>query len=248
MLSTCLFYGIIRVWKTITYINGDIMNRMTVRDIDEERFFKIPKVLNEDVYYEDLPVVARYLYGVMLDRFKLSKSRKWVNNKGEVYFIFKQKDLAELLNVSLSSIKRSIVQLIEHLLIESEATLTVNRYYISFPMPKTTGQIDPTLANIDPTNGSNRANNSDTDYRDTNISETEYLHHSLNDGCSLFKILEEYSLKTFGKKLRKHKRIYDLEIFDYMDSEDFTEFLGENILKYEWCNLDYLQEIQFRAM
>jgi len=99
------------------------MQRMTVRDIDEERFFKIPKVLNEDDYYKCLPVVARYLYGVMLDRFKLSKSRNWINSNGEVYFIFKQKDLAELLNVSLSSIKRSVLQLIDHSLIESEATI-----------------------------------------------------------------------------------------------------------------------------
>lgn len=224
------------------------MQRMTVKDIDEERFFKIPKVLNEDNYYKELPVAARYLYGVMLDRFKLSKSRGWVNTEGEVFFIFKQKDLAELLNVSISSIKRSVIQLVDHSLIESEATMTVNRYYISFPMPKTTGQIDPTSGNIDPTNSSNRANNRETNTNDTEYNDTEYLHHSLNDGLSIFKILEDFSLKTFGKKLRKHKGIYDLDGYEHMDKEDFTFFLETYVTKYNWCNLDYLQEIHWRDM
>jgi len=223
------------------------MQRMTVKDIDEERFFKIPKVLNEDDYYKGLPVVARYLYGVMLDRFKLSKSRNWINGNGEVYFIFKQKDLAELLNVSLSSIKRSVLQLIDHSLIESEATMTVNRYYISFPMPKTTGQIDPTRVHIDTTNGSNRANNSETDINDTKKNNTEYLHHSLNDGVCMINILDSFSLKTFGKKLRKHKGNYDLETYDYMDKDMFIEFLEENITRYDWCNLSYLESIQART-
>lgn len=222
------------------------MKRMTVRDIDEERFFKIPKVLNEDNYYKDLPVMARYLYGVMLDRFKLSKSRNWVNENGEVYFIFKQKELSDLLNVSINSIKKCIKQLKEHALIESEATLTVNLYYISFPMPRTTGKICPTLGNIEPTNRQNMANNSETDINDTNNSKTEYLHHLLDDGFVLYEILEEYSLEAFGKKLRKHKGVYSLEEYYYMDKEMFIKMLNKNIIKYDHCNLDYLEEIKGR--
>lgn len=222
------------------------MKRMTVRDIDEERFFKIPKVLNEDEYYNDLPVMARYLYGVMLDRFKLSKSRNWVNDDGEVYFIFKQKELSELLNVSINSIKKCIRELKEHQLIESESTLTVNLYYISFPMPRTTGKICPTSGKIDLTNGQNMANNSETNNSKNNRKETEILHHTLCDGASMFKILEDYSLKRFGKSLRRHNGYYDLDGYHYMDKEDFVSLLEENITKYDWCNFDYLQEIQER--
>ena len=224
------------------------MKRMTFRDIDEERFFKVPKVLNEDDYYKKLPVMARYLYGVMLDRFSLSKSRNWINDRGEVYFIFKQKALAELLNVSVTTIKKCISELKEHKLIESETTLTVNLYYISFPMPKTTANICPTSGIFDPTNSQNATNNSDTDVRETYKSETEYLHHTLYDGCVLINILKNFSLNTFNRDIRKHKGVYDLEEYSYMDSEAFVEFLEENITKYEWCNLDYLETIQARVM
>jgi len=223
------------------------MQRMTVRDIDEERFFKIPKVLNEDDYYKKLPVMARYLYGVMLDRFSLSKSRNWINKHGEVYFIFKQKALAELLNVSVTTIKKCINQLKEHQLIESETTLTVNLYYISFPMPKTTANICPTIGSIDLTNSQNVANNSDTDIRKTYKNETEYLHHTTSDGVVLIDILRNFSLNTFKKDIRNHKGVYDLEEYSYMDSEMVIEFLEENITKYDWCNLDYLETIQART-
>jgi len=225
------------------------MNIMTVRDIDEERFFKIPKVLNEDDYYMNLPVVARYLYGVMLDRFKLSKSRGWVNDKGEVYFIFKQKELANLLNVSESSIKRSIAQLKEHQLIESESTITVNLYYISFPMPRTTGQIDLTLDDIDPTNSSNRPNNSETNIKETNKNDTERLHHTDSMTYALLNSLNQYSLVKFGKPIRKHdpNKYYDL---DYLENsiEDlgYEPVFDELVKVYDNANLDYLQSVQER--
>jgi len=225
------------------------MQRMTVRDIDEERFFKIPKVLNEDDYYMKLPVMARYLYGVMLDRFKLSKSKGWINKDGEVYFIFKQKELSNLLNVSESSIKRSIVQLKEHQLIESESTMTVNLYYISFPMPKTTGQIDPTQGNIDPTNSLNRPNNSETNVIETYKSNTEYLHHSNEMTCMFLNLLNSFSKEQFNKPIRRHdvNAYYDLSIIEYDSEEDILNFFKDNVTKYAYANLDYIQKIQFRA-
>jgi len=33
-----------------------------------------------------------------------------------------------------------------------------------------------------------------------------------------------------------------------MDKDMFIDFLEENIFKYDYCNLDYLEEIQGRAL
>ncbi len=80
------------------------------------------------------------------------------------------------------------------------------------------------------------------------IEKNNNLHHSTNDGLSLYKLLEAFSLDVFKKKLRKHNGSYDLECYNHMDGEDFTEMLYENIGSYDKCNFDYLQEIQFRFM
>ena len=224
------------------------MQRMTVRDIDEERFFKIPKVLNEDDYYMKLPVMARYLYGVMLDRFKLSKSKGWINKDGEVYFIFKQKALSELLNVSVNSIKKCIKELKEHQLIESESTLTVNLYYISFPMPRTTGKICPTSGSIELTNSQNVANNSETDINDTNKRETETLHHTDSVTDMFLNLLNSFSKEKFGKPIRKHdsNKIYIWDDLEDYGKEEMIEILNICVTKYEYANLDYLETIQAR--
>ena len=95
---------------------------------------------------------------------------------------------------------------------------------------------------------SDTANCDTTKNNDTKNNNTinKYLHHLLDDGLSLFKILEEYSLKTFGKKLRNHKGIYELDTYNYMDKDMFIKMLEDNITKYDNCNLDYLEVIQER--
>jgi len=79
------------------------------------------------------------------------------------------------------------------------------------------------------------------------IEITNYLHHTTSDGVCLINLLRDFSLKTFNRDIRNHKGNFDLEEYSYIDSEVFIEFLEENITKYDWCNLSYLESIQART-
>lgn len=80
------------------------------------------------------------------------------------------------------------------------------------------------------------------------IEKNKLLHHTDSMTSALLISLNEFSLERFGKPIRKHDpdKYYELPIFEDSDNEDWYEMFGKLITKYDYANLDYLQEIQYR--
>ena len=57
-------------------------------EAEQFSFYRIPKVLFTDEYFQDLSTDAKVLYGLMLDRMVLSKRNRWFDEEGRVYIIF----------------------------------------------------------------------------------------------------------------------------------------------------------------
>jgi Replication initiator protein A (RepA) N-terminus. len=65
-------------------------------------FFQFPKVLYySKKYKKSLSLSAKAAYMVLLDRVEYSLKTNWVDENGNVYFIFTNQELAELLDVSI---------------------------------------------------------------------------------------------------------------------------------------------------
>jgi len=62
-------------------------------------------------------------------------------------------------------------------------------------------------------------------------------------------LLNAFSIEEFNKPIRKHDvdKDYDLSILEYDSEEDILEFFKDNVTRYDYANLDYIQKIQFRA-
>ena len=60
----------------------------TADDAEEYSFYRIPKplILNPD--YRSVPVEAKMLYGLMLDRMGLSVRNGWLDEQGRVFIYF----------------------------------------------------------------------------------------------------------------------------------------------------------------
>ena len=60
----------------------------TADDAEEYCFYRIPKplILNPD--YRSVPVEAKMLYGLMLDRMGLSVSNGWLDEQGRVFIYY----------------------------------------------------------------------------------------------------------------------------------------------------------------
>ena len=64
--------------------------------MDNEAFFKMPKVLFTDKY-KDLSAEAKLLYGLMLDRMQLSAINGWCDKNGEVFIFYAIAETSEML-------------------------------------------------------------------------------------------------------------------------------------------------------
>ena len=64
--------------------------------MDNETFFKMPKVLFTDEH-KDLSAEAKLLYGLMLDRMQLSAINGWCDKNGEIFIFYTIAETSEKL-------------------------------------------------------------------------------------------------------------------------------------------------------
>ena len=55
---------------------------------DQYAFYRIPKALIVEAYFQDMSTDAKLLYGLLLDRVSLSASSGWFDEQGRVYIIY----------------------------------------------------------------------------------------------------------------------------------------------------------------
>ena len=72
----------------------------TVDEIAKFTFYRIPKLLITDEKFKSLSCEAKLLYGLLLDRAALSKSKKWIDADGKIYVYFRQEEVQEMLNIA----------------------------------------------------------------------------------------------------------------------------------------------------
>lgn len=61
-------------------------------------FFKLPKCVMDDMDFLGLPVEAKPLYAIFLDRVSLSIKNGWVDENGRVFIYYSVRNICEILN------------------------------------------------------------------------------------------------------------------------------------------------------
>ena len=60
-------------------------------------YFRVPKILFQDIKFKDLSTDAKTLYGILLDRMGLSVKNGWLDEQGRVYIIFPVQEVMDSL-------------------------------------------------------------------------------------------------------------------------------------------------------
>ena len=60
----------------------------TAADAQEYTFYRIPNLLITDPAYRAVPIEAKVLYGLMLDRMGLSTQNGWLDGQGRVFIYY----------------------------------------------------------------------------------------------------------------------------------------------------------------
>ncbi|MDU2829858.1 MAG: replication initiator protein A, partial [Anaerococcus sp.] len=67
-------------------------------EAEQYSFFRIPKSLFTNQYFNSMSVEAKVLYGILLDRMSLSLKNKWLDEANKVYIIYTIEEIMEVLN------------------------------------------------------------------------------------------------------------------------------------------------------
>jgi hypothetical protein len=89
--------------------------RYSKEEVFREKFYRLPKVFfTNDLYKKGLTDTEKIAFALLQDRFELSIKNGWLDENGDIYFIFSQSALMDVFNCSnktASNIKKKLIQL-----------------------------------------------------------------------------------------------------------------------------------------
>ena len=86
-------------------------NYFTITEQYREKFYQLPKVFFTNDNYKKLSNDAKISYAILKDRLDLSIQNNWVDQDGNIYFIYTVKQLEDILNCGnqkVSKIKKEL--------------------------------------------------------------------------------------------------------------------------------------------
>lgn len=90
------------------------MSNFNIKEIQKEKFYQLPKVFFTNPKYTELSNDAKITWSLLRDRLDLSIRNNWIDENGDIFFIYTNEKLKSILNISspnkLSKIKKELTQ------------------------------------------------------------------------------------------------------------------------------------------
>lgn len=89
--------------RELDYFYGD--------EAEQFSFIRFPKILLQDLYYNDMADRSKILYGLMLDRMSLSRKNGWIDDENRVCIIYTYENIMQDLNCAKATCAKAIAEL-----------------------------------------------------------------------------------------------------------------------------------------
>ncbi|WP_436962803.1 replication initiator protein A [Staphylococcus shinii] len=241
----------------------------TIQENYQEKFYRLPKVFFTNPKYIKLKNDSKIAYSILQDRLELSIKNKWVDQSGRIFFIYTDKKLAEILNISKNHVTTVKKELIEaELLIQKRQGL--NKPNISYLLKPAITQDDIYIIESEETDlevnsvkdshtvgiqnhtqwesrithsgnlESHTVGINDTDFSNTDFNETE-----LSDTTTTEKQNMSSSSSNTLKLIKKLENEFNIKVTKSYQKEletifkSFTDDIIEYAIEYSSNNADY---------
>ncbi|HCV2116842.1 TPA: replication initiator protein A, partial [Staphylococcus aureus] len=240
----------------------------TVQENYKERFYQIPKVFFTSENYKNLTNDMKIAYAILRDRLNLSIKNSWVDEDGNIYFVYSNEKLMEILNCKkekLTKIKKGLEN--DGLLIQKRRGLNKpNILYLMKPIvterdiykiEKEENDVEPygekevRKSNVQKfenrTSRSSKierpevrkSNTNDTDFNDIDFNDTE--NNDMND-------LNDIKYKNEISNHSNHSYQFTHNFDDKeMLLQEFPEQLTNYLLKYDYRDLEIIKAVILKA-
>lgn len=90
-------------------------------DADKFSFIQIPKRLVTDKEFSSLTIQTKMLYGLLLDRMRISIKNKWIDQENRVYVVYPVSEIQVDMNLSKKKAIECLAELEKKGLVEKRA-------------------------------------------------------------------------------------------------------------------------------
>lgn len=206
--------------------------KISASNFETNRFYQLPKFLFEDSYFSKMSTDAKVMYSILKDRFELSKRNNWIDNDGNIYLLYTNKQLCQILDYSEPKIIKLKKELENYNLISNErqGLNKPNKIYLLEP------SYDKELKNFKFQNKKNLSsgtkknlvqelkefkpndtNNSDTNNNDTNSNDMNDMNDRKVDKFEQ-ETIKFYLLETFPNNLQRYLYNFDVNEIEILKS------------------------------
>ncbi|HDD7083919.1 TPA: replication initiator protein A [Staphylococcus aureus] len=208
----------------------------------KERFYQIPKVFFTSENYKNLTNDMKIAYAILLDRLNLSIKNNWVDEDGNIYFVYSNEKLMEILNCKkekLTKIKKGLEN--DGLLIQKRRGLNKpNILYLMKPIvtERDIYKIEKEENDVELYGEKEvrKSNTNDTDFNDIDFNDTE--NNDMND-------LNDIKYKN---EISNHSNQFTHNFDDKeMLLQEFPEQLTNYLLKYDYRDLEIIKAVILKA-
>lgn len=206
--------------------------RYKLGDIDNERFYQVPKSLFINPRYKGMSNTSKMLYAILKDRMDLSRKNGWSDENGDIFLLFDQQELADLLTTSRITINRNMKDLKDAGLLEPvrQGLGKPNKLYIRKPEPYIHQDVSEMLhSDVSKMLHLNvkKFNSNDTDISDTEKSDTERGAKPPKSKRKAFTppLFEEVLAYVMDKGLNVDAKRF----FDYYEAGDWHDAKGKPV-------------------
>ncbi|WP_440868055.1 replication initiator protein A [Staphylococcus shinii] len=241
----------------------------TIQENYQEKFYRLPKVFFTNPKYIKLKNDSKIAYSILQDRLELSIKNKWVDQSGRIFFIYTDKKLAEILNISKNHVTTVKKELIEaELLIQKRQGL--NKPNISYLLKPAISQDDIYIIESEETDlevssgkdshtvgiqnhtqwesritHSGNLESHTVGINDTEFSNTDFNETKLNDTTTTEKQNTSSSSSNALKLIKKLENEFNIQVTKRYQKEletifkPFTDDIIEYAIEYSSNNADY---------
>lgn len=208
----------------------------------KERFYQIPKVFFTSENYKNLTNDMKIAYAILRDRLNLSIKNNWVDEDGNIYFVYSNEKLMEILNCKkekLTKIKKGLEN--DGLLIQKRRGLNKpNILYLMKPIvtERDIYKIEKEENDVELYGEKEvrKSNINDTDFNDIDFNDTE--NNDMND-------LNDIKYKN---EISNHSNQFTHNFDDKeMLLQEFPEQLTNYLLKYDYRDLEIIKAVILKA-
>lgn len=209
--------------------------KISASNFETNRFYQLPKFLFEDSYFSKMSTDAKVMYSILKDRFELSKKNNWIDNDGNIYLLYTNKQLCKILDYSEPKIIKLKKELETYNLISNErqGLNKPNKIYLLEPnydkelknfkfqnkknlSSGTKKNLVPELKEFKPSD----TNNSDTNNNDTNNNDMNDMNDMNDRKINKFEqeTIKFYLLETFPNNLQRYLYNFDINEIEILKS------------------------------